>query len=72
MILKLIKARIIPEDLILNIAKDAPVPKCTVPGHCWKEIKHNNEVTWLAYYKDDTINTNYKYIFLNASSKMKG
>ena len=56
----------------MNIAKNAPVPKCNVLGHCWKEIKHNNEVTWLAYYKDDTIHTNYKYIFLNASSKMKG
>lgn len=33
---------------------------------------HNNEVTWLAYYKDDTINVAYKYIFLAASSKFKG
>jgi DNA topoisomerase-1 len=26
----------------------------------------------LAYYKDDTINTSYKYIFLSAESKFKG
>ena len=30
------------------------------------------KVTWLAYYKDDTINTAYKYIFLSAESKFKG
>ena len=49
-----------------------------MPGHCWKDVVHNNEViyfikvTWLAYYKDDTINTNYKYVFLSAESKFKG
>ena len=49
-----------------------------MPGHSWKDIVHNNnvfisfiKVTWLAYYKDDTINTSYKYIFLSASSKFK-
>ena len=26
----------------------------------------------MAYYKDDTINTSYKYIFLSAESKFKG
>lgn len=68
----LMKARILPEDLTINIAENAPVPKCDMPGHCWGEINHNNEVTWLAFYKDDTINTTYKYIFLAASSKFKG
>ena len=29
-------------------------------------------MTWLGYYKDDTINTTYKYIFLSAESKFKG
>jgi len=66
------KARILPEDLTINIAGNAPVPKCDMPGHCWKGIVHNNQVTWLAFYKDDTINTTYKYIFLAASSKFKG
>lgn len=66
------KARILPEDIFINIATNAPVPKCDVPGHCWKEILHNNVVTWLAYYRDDTIKTAYKYIFLAASSKFKG
>lgn len=61
-----------PEEITINIAERGPVPKCDVPGHCWKDIIHNNEVTWLASYRDDTINTSYKYIFLAATSKFKG
>ncbi len=68
----LIKARIMPEDISINIGRDRAVPKCNMKGHCWKDIVHNNEVTWLAFYKDDTINTSYKYIFLSAASKFKG
>lgn len=66
------KARIMPEDVTINIMRSAAVPRCSMKGHCWKDIVHNNEVTWLAFYKDDTINTNYKYIFLSAASKFKG
>ena len=66
------KARIMPEDLTINIAEKAPIPKCEMPGHSWGEIVHNDQVTWLAFYKDDTINVTYKYIFLAASSKFKG
>ena len=40
-------------------------------GHNWGTIKHDPTVTWLAGYRDDTINTSYKYIFLDASSKFK-
>lgn len=32
-----------------------------MPGHNWKEIVHNKEVTWLGGYKDDTINKTHKY-----------
>jgi DNA topoisomerase-1 len=38
------KARIMPEDIVINIAKNAPVPKCEMKGHAWKDIVHNNEV----------------------------
>lgn len=51
-----LKARILPEVITLNLSEDAPVPKCTMPGHNWMNIVHNNEVTWLAFYRDDTIN----------------
>ena len=66
------KARIMPEELTINISRDSAVPRCNMKGHAWKDIVHNNEVTWLAFYKDDTINTSYKYIFLSAASKFKG
>lgn len=28
----LMKGRIMPEAVVINIAKDSPVPKCSVPG----------------------------------------
>lgn len=61
-----------PEDITINISRDSAVPRCNMKGHCWKDIVHNNEVTWLAFYKDETIKTSYKYIFLSAASKFKG
>ena len=67
-----LKGRIMPEDITINIGREAAIPKCNMKGHCWKDIVHNNEVTWLAFYKDETINTSYKYIFLSAASKFKG
>jgi len=41
-------------------------------GHAWGEIVHKQEVTWLAGYKETSINHAHKYIFLAANSKMKG
>lgn len=61
-----------PEKVVINISKDAPVPKCPMPGHNWKEIVFNNEVTWFASYKDNTIKKIHKYFFLSANSKFKG
>ncbi|KAK6590563.1 DNA topoisomerase I [Cryptosporidium xiaoi] len=69
----MIKRRIFPEEVILNLAEDAPVPKVpnSMSGHAWKDIFHDNSVTWLAYYRD-TINNQFKYVFLSASSGFKG
>src|SRR5439155_21955656 len=41
------KPRIFPEDVVLNLSEDAPVP----PGR-WKEIVHDHESIWLAYWVD--------------------
>jgi len=38
------KARIMPEDININISKNAPVPKCEMAGHNWKSIVHDNRV----------------------------
>src|SRR5437588_8547170 len=41
------KPRIFPEDVVLNLSEDAPTP----PGK-WKEIVHDHESIWLAYWVD--------------------
>eukprot|EP00357_Protocruzia_adherens_P032002 CAMPEP_0114998046 /NCGR_PEP_ID=MMETSP0216-20121206/15264_1 /TAXON_ID=223996 /ORGANISM="Protocruzia adherens, Strain Boccale" /LENGTH=603 /DNA_ID=CAMNT_0002362549 /DNA_START=157 /DNA_END=1969 /DNA_ORIENTATION=+ len=67
-----LKSRIMPEDYTINVGLDNCVPKCPMPGHAWKEIVHNNKVTWLGYYKDEKNGGSNKYIYLSADSKWKG
>ncbi|KAL0374396.1 UNVERIFIED_CONTAM: DNA topoisomerase 1 alpha [Sesamum radiatum] len=38
----------------------------------WKEIRHDNTVTWLAYWNDPINPKEFKYVFLAASSTLKG
>lgn len=66
-----VKARIYPEDVTINIGKDAPIPEVPIPGHSWGKIVHDNRVTWLAGWKD-TITNGRKYVFLSAGSAFKG
>ena len=44
------KGRIMAEDITINISQNAPVPKCTMPGHAWHDIIHNNEVIYSFIY----------------------
>ncbi|GBE60860.1 DNA topoisomerase i [Babesia ovata] len=70
----LLKARIFPGSVILNVSKDAPVPKVEMferDGHCWADVFHDSSVTWLAYYRD-SINDQFKYMYPAAQSKFKG
>ena len=65
-----VKKRVDPEQITINIGKEATVP--TPPeGHRWKEIKHDNEGTWLAMWQEN-INGAYKYVMLAANSDVKG
>ncbi|PGH16038.1 hypothetical protein AJ79_02018 [Helicocarpus griseus UAMH5409] len=65
-----VKTRVMPEQITINIGKDAKVP--TPPaGHKWKEVKHDQEGTWLAMWQEN-INGNYKYVMLAANSDIKG
>ncbi len=50
-----IKKRIQPEDVTINIGREAKVPEPPA-GHRWKEVIHNQYVTWLAGWKD-SVNT---------------
>ena len=38
----------------------------------WKEVRHDNTVTWLAYWMDPINQRDFKYVFLAASSRLKG
>ena len=65
-----VKARVQPEQITINIGKDAAVPP-PPEGHKWKEVRHDQEATWLAMWQEN-INGNYKYVMLAANSDIKG
>ncbi|KAJ8376484.1 hypothetical protein SKAU_G00070640 [Synaphobranchus kaupii] len=66
----MLKRRIQPEDVIINYSKQSRIPEPPA-GHRWKEVRHDNTVTWLASWTEN-IQGSCKYIMLNASSKLKG
>ena len=65
-----VKKRAQPEQITINIGKEATVP-APPEGHRWKEIKHDQEGTWLAMWQEN-INGAYKYVMLAANSDVKG
>ena len=65
-----VKKRVEPEQITINIGKEAKVPEAP-QGHRWKEIKHDQEGTWLAMWQEN-INSAYKYVMLAANSDVKG
>lgn len=64
-----IKGRIEAEDIIINIGKEAQIPE-PPKGHRWKEVRHDNTVTWLASWTENIMGS-VKYIMLNPTSKLK-
>lgn len=65
-----VKKRAEAEQITINIGKEAMVPP-PPEGHRWKEIKHDQEGTWLAMWQEN-INGAYKYVMLAANSDIKG
>ncbi|GJJ70302.1 DNA topoisomerase I [Entomortierella parvispora] len=65
-----LKLRVQPEQVTLNLSKDAPVPKAPA-GHKWAKIVHDDTKTWLATWKEN-VNDSTKYVFLAAGSSLKG
>ena len=65
-----IKKRIYPEDVIINLSKDAPIPKPNIPGHKWGDVIHDPSVIWLASWKENISKKN-KYIFTSLDSFFK-
>jgi DNA topoisomerase-1 len=66
----LIKARVRPEQITINIGKNEPIPQPPA-GHKWGKVQHDNEVTWLAMWQEN-INNNFKYVMLAPNSSLKG
>ncbi|XP_062860294.1 DNA topoisomerase I, mitochondrial [Trichomycterus rosablanca] len=66
----MLKRRIQPEDITINCSKDSHIPEPPA-GHKWKEVRHDNTVTWLASWTE-CVQGSCKYVMLNANSKLKG
>ncbi|KAI5962999.1 TOP1 [Candida pseudojiufengensis] len=65
-----LKRRVVPEQVTLNLSANVPVPP-PPPGHQWAEVRHDNEVTWLAMWKEN-IADSFKYVRFAANSSVKG
>ncbi|CCD23929.1 DNA topoisomerase 1 NDAI_0C02690 [Naumovozyma dairenensis CBS 421] len=65
-----LKRRVQPEDIVLNLSEDAPIPEAPA-GHQWGEVRHDNTVQWLAMWKENIFNS-LKYVRLAANSSLKG
>ncbi|PFH57664.1 hypothetical protein XA68_14708 [Ophiocordyceps unilateralis] len=65
-----VKTRVLPEQITINIGKDAKVPN-PPSGHKWKAVQHDQRATWLAMWQEN-INGAYKYVMLGAASDVKG
>ncbi|KAJ8335517.1 hypothetical protein SKAU_G00388590 [Synaphobranchus kaupii] len=66
----MLKKRLQPEDIIINCSKESQIPEPPA-GHKWKEVRHDNTVTWLASWTEN-VQGSCKYVMLNANSKLKG
>ena len=65
-----LKPQIFPEDVFINLGRDAQIPICLKPGHAWGSVVFDNKTTWLSSYAAE--GGHKKYVFLGAGSKMKG
>lgn len=67
-----IKRRIYPEDITLNLGKEAPIPKLPhfYSQRKWGKIIHDRTLIWLASWKDE-IQNKTKYVWLSAGSDIQ-
>lgn len=64
-----IKKRTNPEDVVLNLDKEAKIPEPNVPGK-WGGVIHERSVIWLATWKEEITGKN-KYVFTSLDSFFK-
>jgi len=66
-----LKQRVLPEQVSLNLSQCSAVPRCSVVGHAWGDVRHDPTGQWLATWKEN-INNQSKYMQLAAQSSFKG
>ena len=59
------KPRVLQEDVVLNLGKEAPVP----PGK-WKDVVHDHDSMWMAKWIDK-LTDKEKYVWLHESSELQ-
>uniref|UniRef100_A0A1I7ZUY2 DNA topoisomerase 1 n=1 Tax=Steinernema glaseri TaxID=37863 RepID=A0A1I7ZUY2_9BILA len=57
-------------ESLLALDRGETIPK-PPPGHKWKEVRHDNTVSWLCSWTENVLGLN-KYMMFNPSSKIKG
>lgn len=67
----MLKQRIMPKDIILNIGKGMEIPPCPIEGQEWGGIIHDPTVTYIAKWVEN-IQQQHKFVFLGSSSRFKG
>ena len=67
----MIKSRVYPSEITINIGKGEPIPKHPYKGMSWKEVIHDPSVTWLAKWADTINPKDVKYVFLAPTSTVK-
>lgn len=65
-----LKRRVYPEDVVLNLDKDATIPPLP-EGEKWGEIRNDNTVQWLAMWREN-ISNSFKYVRFAANSSLTG
>ena len=64
-----IKRRIFPEDVIINISKEAPVPKPNVPGK-WGQVIEDKHAMWIACWRQP-VTGKLHYVWLGQESEIQ-
>merc|ERR1719317_523370 len=67
----MLKKRLKPSQIILNIGKNESIPPCPIDGSQWGGIIHDPTVTYIAKWNEN-INQAHKMVYLHASSRFKG
>eukprot|EP01083_Nonionella_stella_P181047 647289_1 len=67
----MLKKRIMPCQVVLNIGENTPIPPCPVEGQDWGGICHDPTVTYIAKWVEN-VNGSHKCVYLGASSRFKG